>query len=515
MRSFPDHAVLFPLAPIAACVAIAWPAPSSAAEWTVTPGVDVRETFTDNLKLAPAGGEQSDFITEITPRLSIQGTGARMKLAADYGMRNFFYARTDGASHTQHYIQASANAELVENLFFIDGKASSGQQAISEFGPQVTGTGNLTGNQTEVRSISVSPYMRHRFGRLATGELRYSRDKVTADTGGLSSSDADRFRIGLDSGSDFQTLQWNVLYDDQRIDYEGAEDVDMYTLSGTLRYLVTPRVALTATAGREENSYASIGRKPEGGFWSAGAVWTPSERSSIAAAAGKRFFGNTLSISARHRTRLAVWSVGYQEEITTARSQFLVPITQNTAAFLGGLWANSIPDQAARDEIVQDFIREANLPSTMIVPVTAYTNRVFLQKNANASVAFRGARNTLIFNLFREDREPQSASGADASLGAAAGTLAGESTRQTGASAVWNLRLSARTTLMASAGFNRIRGEATRREDDNITARIGLTRQLQQKVKGGVELRRLEKRSSQAAAGYRENAVAAFLQISF
>ncbi|HZW21713.1 TIGR03016 family PEP-CTERM system-associated outer membrane protein [Noviherbaspirillum sp.] len=515
MRHFPDHAILFPLAPIAACVALAWPGSAGAAEWTVTPGVDLRETYTDNIRLSPAGSEQSDFITEVAPRLSIRGIGARMKLSADYGMRNFFYARTDGASNTQHYLQANANAELVENLFFIDGRASSGQQAISEFGPQVSGNGNLSGNETEVRSASISPYLRHRFGRAATGELRYSRDMVNADAGGLRDSNSDRVRLSIDSGSDFHTLQWGVLYDDQRIEYKDAEDVDTRALSGTLRYLVTPRISLTATAGREENSYASIGRNPEGSFWSLGAIWAPSERTHISAAAGKRFFGDTLSIDARHRTRMGIWSIGYQEDITTARSQFLVPVTQDTASFLSGLWEASIPDQAAREQLVQEFIRDASLPSTMVFPVTAYTNRVFLQKTAHASVAFRGAFNTLILNLFRTQREPQSASAADASLGVGIGALAGEATRQTGAGAVWNWRLSPRTSVVASAGINRIHGQASGREDDNISARIGITRQLQQKVKGGVELRRLEKRSNQVNAEYRENAVTAFLQISF
>ncbi|HYD60382.1 MAG TPA: TIGR03016 family PEP-CTERM system-associated outer membrane protein [Noviherbaspirillum sp.] len=515
MRNRNALATLFPLAPIATWVAIAWPTPAGAAEWKLTPGVDLKETYTDNVTLATFGNERSDFVTEITPNLSLNATGARMRFSADYAMRNFFYGRSTKASNRHHHLNVMANAELVEDLFYLDGKASAAQQTISPFGPQTAGEGHLTNNQADVRTYSVSPYLRNRFGRSATAEVRYSRDAVSADTGGLSDSESDRVRISIQSGSDFRTLQWNVLYDDQKIHYDAADDVRTRQLSGSLRYALTSRFSLTATGGYEDNNYASIASKPEGDFWSLGAAWVPSERSSIAVSAGRRFFGNTLSVSAQHRTRMTVWSVGYQEEITTTRSQFLVPSAQDTAAFLNGLWTSSIPDQAAREETVRRFIREANLPSTVIVPVNGFTNRVFLQKSAHASLAIQGVRNTLMTSVFRVEREPQSSATSDISLTAGSAALLGDATRQEGISTAWHLRLSPRTNLTASAGYSEVRSAATRTRDDNVTYRLGLSRQMQQKIKGGVELRRLEKRSTQATGEFRENAVAAFLQISF
>lgn len=508
-------AALFPLVPAAAWVALAWPVPAGAADWKVEPGIDLRETYTDNLTLAPSGSERGDFVTEISPRLSVKGTGPRMKLGAEYTMRNFLYARESGASNTHHQLQAAAHAEMVEDLFYIDGKASAGQQAISAFGPQVAGSGHLSGNQADVRTYSVSPYLQHRFGRSATAEMRFSHDSVGADTGGLLDSRSNRVRIGLNSGSAFRTLLWGIAYDDQKIEYESAEDVETRSLSGSLRYRLSPRFAVTAAGGYEDNSYVSIGRKPEGKFWSLGAAWMPSERSSVEVSAGKRFFGDTLAIRAQHRTRLTVWSFGYQEDVTTTRSQFLVPSAQDTAAFLNGLWMSSIPDEVAREELVRSFIREAGLPATLVVPVNSFTNRVFLQKSAHASVALRGMKNTLTASVFRVEREPQSAPGNDVALGPGADTLLGEASRQDGVSTVWNWRLSPRTSVTAGAGYSRVRSEATGRRDDNVTARIGLTHQLQQKLTGGVELRRLEKRSSDSGAEFRENAISAFLQMSF
>jgi uncharacterized protein (PEP-CTERM system associated) len=504
-----------PLAPLAAWIALAWPAPAPAAEWTIKPSIDVRETYSDNLTLAPTGSEQSGFITELAPHLGIEAKGARMSLSADYTLHYFDYTRAARGSSLQHDLRAAGHGELLEELFFIDADASSTQQSVSAFAPRVNDRGDVTGNQADVRTYRISPYLRHRFGRAATGEARYTHDAVRTDEGGLSDSKANAVHIGIASGADFRRVQWNLALDDQKIDYENTDDVETRALSGGVRYLVTPRFALTGSGGYEDNTYLSIGKKPEGSFWALGFSWMPSERTSIAASAGRRFFGNTFSLNAQHRTRIAVWNASYQEEISTARSQFLTPTIQNTADFLSGLWKNSIPDDKQRGEVVNQFIRETDLPDTVVVPVNSFTNRVFLQKAAQASVALKGVRNTVITSIFRVEREPQSVSAADLAISAAGGILNGEATRQDGISTTWNWNMSARTSMTAGAAYARTRSLLNGREDEDVTLRIGLAHQFQPKLRGGAELRRLDRSSTAAASDFRENAVMAFLQMSF
>ena len=508
-------ATLVPLAPLTAWIALAWPAPASAAEVTIKPSIDVRETYSDNVTLAPIGSEQSGFITEIAPHLGIEAKGARMSLSADYTMRYFDYTRVDRGSNLQHDLRAVGNAELLEELLFIDADASSTRQSISAFAPRTNDRGDVAGNQADVRTYRVSPYLRHRFGRAATAEARYTHDALKTDRGGLSDSTADHLRLGIASGADYQRMQWKLAFDDQKIDYETTDDVETRAISGEVRYLVTPRFAITGTGGYEDNTYLSIGKKPEGAFWALGFAWMPAERTSLAASAGRRFFGNTFSFSAQHRTRISVWNASYQEEITTARSQFLTPTIQSTADFLGGLWKNSIPDDAQRGATVDRFIREADLPDTVVVPVNSFTNRVFLQKAANASVALKGVRNTVVTSIFRIEREPQSVAAADLAISAAGGALNGEATRQDGVSTTWNWNMSARTSMTAGAAYTRIKSLLTGREDDDVTLRAGVAHQFQPKLRGGVELRRLDRRSNAVAGDFRENAVVAFLQMSF
>src|SRR4051812_18819095 len=50
-------------------------APASAAQWEFIPSLTAVETYTDNVHLSPRGTEQSDWVTILSPRLYLRGTG--------------------------------------------------------------------------------------------------------------------------------------------------------------------------------------------------------------------------------------------------------------------------------------------------------------------------------------------------------------------------------------------------------------------------------------------------------
>ena len=72
--------------------------PALAADWQVRPRLSVSETYTDNVDLDPEGAESHEFVTEVTPGVSLSGTGKRLNLNFDYQASLVNYARgTDGA----------------------------------------------------------------------------------------------------------------------------------------------------------------------------------------------------------------------------------------------------------------------------------------------------------------------------------------------------------------------------------------------------------------------------------
>ncbi|MDD5404046.1 MAG: TIGR03016 family PEP-CTERM system-associated outer membrane protein [Sulfuricella sp.] len=507
----------------AACSAAAillLPAHAIAAEWTIVPSLDLKETYSDNITLAPRGYEQSDFVTQVIPGISLTGTGPRLRVNARYAMQNLFYAQESNRNTINHMLNANANAELVDNLLFMDGLASISQQNISLTGPQAADNVNVTGNRTEVKTYSLSPYLRHSFGNTASSELRYTHSAVSSGVGGLADSQTDRINLGINSGSAFRTVGWGLNYSNQKTAYDNSASTliqsrDNEVISGNLRYMVTSRFSLKATGGYEKNDYISIGTKPEGSFWSGGFSWTPGPLTSIDASAGKRFFGNTYSLAASHRTRLTAWNIAYNEDITSTQSQFLLPPTIDTSGFLNQLWAATIPDPVARQQIVDSFIQANGLPLSLAESLNYLTNRLFLQKSLRASVALTGARNTLVLSLFNTSRNAQTAQAQDSILFGSSNLALSDKTRQVGGNALWNWRLGPRTSANINAGYTRMSYPELDRTDNDKTLRFSLVRQIQPKLSGAVELRRLQRDSSQSIGTYRENAVTASLHMSF
>ena len=519
------HRLSFPATGSIAAAMLLMYSHAGAAEWKITPSLALIETYTDNVTLAPPGLEKSDFITQINPGISLTGTGPRLKLNANYVMQNLVYAEESSRNTMNHQLSANANAELVDNLFFLDGRAAIGQQNISLLGPQAADNVNTTGNRTDVQTYSVSPYLRHSFSNFASTEIRYTHDEVSTGGSGLSNSQADRIQLGLNSGSAFTTLGWGLNYSKGKTSYANTANLNPPTLdteflSGNLSYPVTPKFRLTATGGYEKNNYISIGPKPDGSFWSAGFSWAPSAMTSIDASAGRRFFGDTYSLAASHRTRLTAWSLGYSEDITSTRDQFLTPATIDTASLLDQILAATYPAWAAADPVLRqqltnNYIQLNGLPKSLAESVNYLTNRLFLQKRLQASVAVTGAKNTLVLSLFHVTRDAQTSQTQDSSLFGSSTLALADSTKQVGGNAFWSWRLGPRTSANINAGLSRNSYPSLGRTDDDKTIRLSLSRQFQPKLNGSVELRRLQRDSSQDGGDYRENALVASLFMRF
>lgn len=507
-----------PRFPAAACSAAAalllLPGNAGAVEWTVVPRLVVGETYTDNVVLAPPGRESSDFVTQITPGISLRGTGSRLKLSANYSLQTLLYAN-EGRNSYNHMLDAFGNAELAENLFFLDARAGISQQNISLLGAQAADNVNITGNRTDVRTLSLSPYLRKNFGAMATGEARYTREDVNVSAGSGFDSKTDRVNLRLDSGPAYTRLGWGLSYYKDKVDFASFQEVERESYSGSLRYLLRPGLTLLGSGGREKNTYLFSGPKPEGSFWNAGFSWAVTPRTELNASVGRRYFGNTHAFGFSHRTRKTLWNLSYSQDITTVQSQFFVPSTVDTAGFLSQLFASAIPDPVIRQQFVTDLMLQRGIPSRLFNPLNFLSNQTFLEKKLLATVALNGARNTVVLNLFDQIRDARA-------IGAVTSALLGNndfasSTRieQMGGSALWNYRFAPRTSANVSVGYSRNTFSDINREDRDKYLKIGLTREIGPKTTVSLDYRRLQRDSSVSGNDYRENAVIALVHMTF
>jgi uncharacterized protein (PEP-CTERM system associated) len=483
-------------------------APQRALE--IHPTLSLEQTYTDNVRLRPPGSEQGDWVTQIRPGVHVLGNGARVRFSAIYSA-NLLYRLNEKTRDIQHLLDAKGNAELVEKFFFVDASANISQQDISLLGPQAVSDVNVTGNRTNVRTLRISPYLRQNFGSLAQAELRYTYGLVDSSAAtSFGDSTSDRIDATLASGPAYKLFTWNLAYNKQHIDYDRARDVDTERITASGRRLITPTLGVRATVGYENNNFISAGPEPKGSFWSVGPEWKPTPRTLIAATTGRRFFGSTQTVEARHRTRLSTWSLEYSEDVTTQAQQAIAPTTVSTASLLDSLLVSRIPDPILREQAVQAFIAQTGLPPTALVPLNFFTTAPFFVKRLRATFGIQGVRNTILANLFRESREAT-----DTGVAGAGDFGSSRDIKQTGGNLTWTRHMTANVTSNVSIGYTRNGFPSLGREDEIKYLRLSLRRQFHTRTFGSLTYRRLDSDSSQAGAGYTENAVTATLTMRF
>jgi uncharacterized protein (PEP-CTERM system associated) len=498
------------LLPISAALPALLLNPVWAAKWDVAPTLSVRETYTDNVLLDPDASKRADWVTQVSPGISVAATGARLKLDARYTPDFTYYARAQEENQIYHRLNATGNAELAEQLLFVDALANIDRYNVSLQGPLTIDDVNLTGNRVTIGTYAVSPYVRRDFGSEARAEARYTYSVVNSDDPStLSDSAADAINLRLRSGPAYRLLIWDVGYGREKIGYDTEEDTVAEEVSANAGRLVTATMRLLAQAGYERYESGVPGSETKGPRWSAGLEWTPSPRTRLVAAAGERLHDLSYSFDFRHRTRLTAWGVEYREEITTSRSEFLVPATPG---LLDQLFLSQIPDPAERERAVKEFIARTGLRPELGTPINFLTNELFLLKRAEASVGLLGVKNVLIFSVFGETRERLDA---DAAAPATGDFGTSSAIEQVGAGVQWSLRLTAFDDWNMGGTYARNAFSDTGRVDRVFSLGMGLARQFQPRLSGSLNYRRQQNDSSDSVFSYTENAVFATARMTF
>jgi len=466
--------------------------PTMAAYWKITPNVSVSERYSDNVNLAPAGRELSGFTTEINPGFSIATRGAgRIKTSVDYSLRSpITFGQVQTTSRAYHQLNGTANATLVDETFYMDATARIGQQNLSLLGPLGTDTAD-TSNIATYRTLSLSPYLRHRFGSFASADARYTRDYTNYSNGGTSST-GDTFSLALNSGTSFNQLFWGLNYSKQKVGYtDQAVDREFDRGSATLGYNLTPKFRVFATAGDERNTYpAAAGSSTGGSYWNAGFGITPTTNTSLEASYGQRFFGKTYTLKMSHRARRTTWTADYLQDVVDARTYILTPTT--------GIVIVTDP-QTGLQRVLTDPATGKPLLFTFNIPTLA--NDVYISKSFTASLGILTGKSTVTLSVFDTNRESQ--------------LTAVNNSKQYGTNAAWGLKITGRTTSTLSGGWSRLTTPGFDREDDLWNIRYSLTRQFNPKASGSLELRHQQRSSNQAVGDYRENAITGIANMTF
>ncbi len=363
---------------------------SAAADWSLTPGLLLQESYNDNLTLVDEGERVSDFITELTPTIGIVRRGRKLDMTLNYRMQNMVYAKESQHNRTYSQFRGNATANVVQDLFFIDAAASYGQQNISNAGTITLDNASINRNRTNSTVATVRPYIDYRLGRTAELYLSAERGSVRYSAPELQGSDRNSYEARLSSGTAFRRMLWRLSYLKQDISAANQTNTTLQEYNAGLEYRLTPRLALLATSGYDSNEYERPGSvtNPRGSKWSAGFNWVATRRTSVEATVGKRYFGDTRSLTLSHRARRAEFSLTYDESVTVLATTLFAANEVAPPSDTGALEEGAAP--------VLDTELDPSLPSV--------SNAAYVRKRLTGNISLRSAQSLLTLTLFDESR---------------------------------------------------------------------------------------------------------------
>lgn len=281
----------------AAVILTAGTSPLFAADTNITPRISVFQWFTDNVDQQPSGRRRSDFITAISPGIAVNTEGSRIRFVLDYDLDVIRHWRDDDDNRNSNRLFHIGTAELSRELFFIDTRASITQERTTSTGGVSPETSVFTTNRTEVRTYSLSPYIRNHFGDFADSELRYTFAQTTFSEGAFADALSHRLTGQLVSGLDYSRFLWTVFLDAEEVDRSDDaststsvnRDISRKTAELRTQYLVNRFVAILASGGYEKIEDPTLTKEPDGPIGALGVRIQPGPRTIIEGGYNYRF----------------------------------------------------------------------------------------------------------------------------------------------------------------------------------------------------------------------------------
>ncbi len=241
----------------------------SFAEFTITPGMAVKEEYNDNIFLA-GSDEEEDFITTVSPGIVLEyAPAASLKLGLDYKLDFRFYSRHSDLDDTDikdtQDIKFNARAAPLSRVFI---EVSDNYRKVPVDIRRPFAEGNVSANMTGSNVFKISPYAEYpltstllsRFGYAYTNTWYDSEEGNDSGSHSAFASLRKRFPFRLNVSLNYGFLAYRP---------ELTDRYDSHRVSVSADYRVGPHWTVRGEAGK---TYVDFSGAPdeETDFWSAG-----------------------------------------------------------------------------------------------------------------------------------------------------------------------------------------------------------------------------------------------------
>ncbi|MGE3773594.1 MAG: TIGR03016 family PEP-CTERM system-associated outer membrane protein [Gammaproteobacteria bacterium] len=463
-----------------------------AGEWRIQPRLGLSETYTDNALLVNEDiGPSSDWVTTVSPGLSVLGQGRRINMTTEYTAQKQIYLDNSDQSQLSHLLQTNTRAEVVRDQMFVTAFASMYPTIRNNLGQISNRNRNArdTANRADAVSYGFAPELRHKFGSWAntTGRIAWS-DVSTGDEGGSGIGGGQLLdgQVGVESGRRFQRFEWGSIFTRRENDGGDTGQRSVFQRwNNSLNYRLNRFVRLNSSLGYEFNDFATDGGGLRSGLnWQLGATLYPTPRTSITGSYGERSFGSTKNFSFSHRWRRFIVTGAYSEDLRT------------TAEVLRDQQVFTVVDAFGNPVIDPLGNADPSLPLNQL----GLTDDVFISRNFNANLAFNRKRDSFTVRVSRNAQESTRSTSTDSLLG-----FGGS----------WNHRFSYRLSAGLTADWQTRESDNALQTSDFVAFSPYVSYTVGPHVSSRLSYQYMDSVSGDASDDFTENAVTGSLSVAF
>jgi uncharacterized protein (PEP-CTERM system associated) len=450
--------------------------------------ISAEETYLD-VRGRPLGANGGEFITRVTPALRYESRGGRLVGSVAYSASLIHRTGRESSDSGEvlHALSANLSAEAVPRWAFVDANASISQQSISAFDRPADSSSLANANRTELRTLSLSPYVRGPLAGVADYELRLTATATDSSAANAANASTTTALVSVSSAGRSR-LGWALNATRQRSEFEQATRATVNDrVNGSLIYTPDIDWRLTVNAGSEANDIGGVVRERYDNY-GASVQWTPSPRTTVVAGADERYFGQARRISVQHR--MARFSLSYSDTRDVGNGSGGLgggaaggggtPVTLYQLLFQQ--LATQYPDPVIREQQVLALLQLNNRSPNETVAGGAVNTGISLTHRRDLTLGWNAPRLVIGVQAFTSDQRRIDSSVASTASGDVAAT-------QSGYSANASYRLTPLSGVSLSGGRTITQASATQAGTDQKTAGLSFTTQLGHRTTGALTAR--------------------------
>ncbi len=313
----------------ALCVAVCCAAPAQAGQWRFEPRISSHVTFTDNVDLDD-GVKRSDVVLRVQPGFFVASEGNRVRFEASYD-GSFMYFVDEDRTDWRNRLQSKFLIEPIERNLFISATAIVAEPFVDETSSVTFSQDNLSRNRRQVISLGVSPFLRHRLGRIADVEWRYQLRFLTVEDP-TQDDPTPRFiddytshmgQLKIDSGDRFGRLRWNILgrYEirDRR---RGTRDEEEIEIVAGIEYRVLNWLGILGSAGWQKLDDLDLNNRIDDFIWDVGIRINPTRNTDITVTYGRENDEKRFEVEAFYERKRWRFGASYRTEVSLTQRRF-------------------------------------------------------------------------------------------------------------------------------------------------------------------------------------------------